>query len=128
MRAIRFGIVLVAVVSATANAGEIESGIVTCEVRGIFQCGWKPKGCYKPLPPSTFVVDVTSYNLAVDAYNRYLSDVRRYLACAVNDGKSDIESFPEIVKRGIEKTSQEMDREIASAKSSLDRARIFLPR
>jgi len=108
-------------------AGEIGGGLSGCEIR--LSCEWKAKGCYKPSPPFTTAYDSFSYNLAVENYNRYVSDAKMYLDCIISEGRRDInDGFPKLVKKSIEESSAEIDRDISSAKSSLEMARTLIRR
>jgi hypothetical protein len=112
-----------------ASAGEIGGGISSCDLGGFRSCEWKASRCHKPWPPSTFATDVFTYNMAVGEYNRFVNDSNEYIRCLGAEGKRDIsDGFPAVVKESIDKAAKEIDRDISSAKSSLDMTRSFIRR
>src|SRR5215469_5666539 len=75
----------------SASAGEIGGGIGSCDTSSpLLGCTWKSKSCLKPDPPSVFVTDVDSYNLAVSEFNSYLDEVRSYEDCIIAEAKRDV--------------------------------------
>ncbi len=71
--------------------------------------------------------DVDSYNLAVDEFNMFLSDVDSYLDCVVRDANADIQkNIPKIIKQGVRDAQSEMRQLIDELKSQLELAKINL--
>ena len=114
-------LVCFAMLPSFAFAGEISTGIGSCEVGGgIFGCEWKPSHCYKPMAPSITVYDKYSAKMAISEYNSYLSEVDRYNACMVGEAKSDIKKMADDIASSAKKRSAEIDTEVASVKSQLE--------
>jgi hypothetical protein len=113
------------VVTPKTYAGEIESGIGSCDVDSPFMgCTWKAKGCDKPVAPVAFASDVESYNRAVTEFNEYLTEVRSYEDCIIAEGKRDIgDKLPDIVTQGAKKQIDEADTELNEARTNLQMMR-----
>lgn len=75
--------------------------------------------CYKPSPPSFFVSDIDSYNMAVDDFNRYVSEVKSYLECIRSEGDSDSEMLLKAVHDGVTNEENEIIDEVRDAKREL---------
>ena len=86
---------------------------------------WEPD-CYKPSPPSFYVSDVDSFNMAVDEYNYYVNEVENYLACLQSEAESDISIIKKAILNGMDEKRSEIIADVESSKSDLEMQRSFL--
>lgn len=93
-----------------AQAGDISTGIFS---------KWSPSGCYKPMPPSYFVTDAASYNMAIDEYNRYIQEMKDYLSCLENEAQQDLAEAQRVVQRELDSLQREAVNEAGDAKADL---------
>ena len=108
----------------TARAGELEGGIGGCDLSSLIgSCTWKPSSCHQPIPPSSFVVDRNSFNMAVDEFNDYVEQVNAYKQCMINEAKSDISKVPDIIVQSVQDASRKVDSDVQDARSSLEMQR-----
>jgi hypothetical protein len=107
------------------QAGEIDAGISNCDLRGLSfsECKWKAKDCFKPSPIYLTAWDRDSYNRAVDEYNDYIRRVDTYKTCLVDEGKRDMESFPDIVIKGVTAEADDVDQEAQRARATIEAER-----
>lgn len=84
---------------------------------------WEPSGCFKPVPPGFHVIDVESYNRAVDDYNEYLSATKTYMLCVQQEGKEDAESIVKSITQGISAAQDEALRELDALERELEDSR-----
>ena len=68
-----FALAVCAGMVGTAQSGEVRGTMDSCDLSSYGECEWSAHNCYKPTKPIFFVTDVESYNMAVEAFNRYLS-------------------------------------------------------
>jgi len=108
---------------ATARAGELEGGFSGCDLSGITACEWKPSNCHKPFPPSSFVADRNSFNMAVEEFNNYVEQVNWYKQCMINEAKSDVSKVPDIIVQSVQNASRKVDNELQNARSNLEMQR-----
>ena len=80
---------------------------------------WEPD-CYKPSPPSFYVSDVNSYNMAVYEFNSYLSEAQTYSDCLLTEGEADLKMLKMVISNGVDEKRSEIRNDIDSAKSDLE--------
>jgi hypothetical protein len=104
-------------------AGELEC-MLGCRLDGLTNISWKPSSmCSKPFVPSFYASTPEQYNMAVDTYNRWLSQMKAYVECVNAEASSDLKKLPNIVVEGAKKAQQEASDEISSARSRLQMMR-----
>ena len=87
---------------------------------------WQPTDCHKPYKPSLFVVDVNSFNGAVEEFNGYVSEVKNYIKCLVQEAQGDLEELPRIVSEGVNRAQNEVMIEVEDLRSDLELQRTLL--
>jgi len=80
---------------------------------------WEPD-CYKPSPPSFFVSDVDSYNMAVNEFNSYVSEAQTYSDCLLTEGEADLRMLKKIISNGVDEKRSEIRSDVDNAKSDLE--------
>ena len=80
---------------------------------------WEPD-CYKPHPPSFFVDDIDSYNMAVHQYNSYILEVESYLQCIQGEAEEDIRKISNSISEGLSDAKDEVISEAEATKRSLE--------
>lgn len=81
---------------AMAFAGQLDQEKVSPETQ------WQPSNCHKPVPPSTKVYDVVTYNVAVSQFNTYRAEVDAYFVCASSEAEHDYKIFRTILADSLE--------------------------
>ena len=121
------GLVLLSVSFGDLRAGEFKCTF-DCTLGGFMPSAkWEATGCSEPYQPTIMAYDVDSYNLAVDEFNMFLSDVDSYLDCVVRDANADIQkNVPKIIKQGVRDAQSETRQLIDALKSQLEMAKINL--
>ena len=99
----------------------------SCEI-GSFGSGieWESTDCYKPYRPSFFIIDIDSFNRAVDEFNDYVINVQRYIDCLVSEANQDLRQLPNIISEGVESAESEVLSEVEAVRSDLEISRMFL--
>lgn len=111
----RFGLLtLLALIAAEAPAGEFNTRAVDSSLQ------WKPIRCSKPAKLFFRVIDVDSYNAAVEEYNQYLLKVRAYRDCINEEAQADAQTAAQSISSGLGRASGDLRREIDSARSELE--------
>lgn len=87
---------------------------------------WEPTDCFKPYPPSFYISDTNSYNIAVDEYNNYIAEVENYLLCIQNEGQRDMQTMLESVKEGVKSAENDILNEVRRVKNDLESHRMLL--
>ncbi len=119
MRAAALGIFLFITLSASAIGGSIGYQNIHTYM------DWEPD-CYKPSPPTFFVSDIHSYNMAVDEYNSFVSELQTYLSCIQSEGESDLKTLAVSISNSIDEKRSEAMSELQSAKSDLSMQKLML--
>lgn len=77
---------------------------------------WRSNRCYKPPPPPVNVSDPLTYNLAVDAFNRYFDQMKVFMECVGREANEDYEAMRKVLETGLTRAR-------AEALSDLERSR-----
>jgi hypothetical protein len=79
-----------------ASGGQLDQEKISPETQ------WQPSSCHKPVPPSTKVYDVITYNVAVSQFNTYRAEVDAYFVCASSEAEQDYKIFRSILADSLE--------------------------
>lgn len=90
-----------------------------------FMNTWEPD-CYKPNEPYMFITDVDSFNMAVDEFNSYLSQVEQYMLCVETEAETDKRAMIKAVDQGMLEATEGILMEVQSARSTLEASRSTL--
>ena len=113
-------VLLFGLFSFPVGAGELECGIGGCRLDGLARVEWKPSSsCYKPPAPLMLVTGTREYNEAVDAFNRWVSEMGLYVDCVSNEAASDLKKMPDIILEGVKKTQREVSEDVAQQRGRL---------
>jgi hypothetical protein len=84
---------------------------------------WKPNRCYKPRPPSVQVTDALTFNLAVEAFNRYLTDMKGYLECAGTEANEDYAAIKQVLEESLGRLREDAIGELEATRNNIERYR-----
>lgn len=87
---------------------------------------WKPTQCSKPGKLFFHVTDVDSYNAAVEEYNQYLFEVRKYRECINEEAQVDAKTAAQSISTGLNRANGDLRQEIDAARSDLESAKRLL--
>ncbi len=103
------------------KVGEADAGML-----GYGLTDWEPSYCSKPYPPSFYVVDIDSYNMAVDEFNSYVRRAREYLRCVRDEAEEDLRQAKRAIEDGLADLESEIVAEVDAARSRLQTSRLLL--
>jgi len=82
--------------------------------------GWEPSYCTKPYEPSFYVTDVDDFNRAVGVFNRYVQDMKSYVACVGSEADEDSRTTSRAIEEGRDEAIDEAVGEVDSLRSRLE--------
>ncbi len=88
---------------------------------------WRSTRCYKPVPPPVEVTDARSYNLTVDAFNRYFDQMKTFMECVGAEGNQDYEAMRKVLENGMTQSRAEALQDLERTRSAIEahRAKYF---
>jgi len=110
------------VVATTAHAGVLDGPEVT-DYRQ-----WESNRCYVPPRPSFLIRDPLTFNLAVEAFNDYLGQIRAYLDCLNQEAQQDMQSLQRTIDAGRLRHEDDALRDTEIARDELERYRALYAR
>lgn len=87
---------------------------------------WEPSECSKPYPPSFYVTDASSYNMAVDNYNSYIQQIEYYLECIKREGEGDAQAIIRSIDEGISRAEDEIVNDLQRVRSDLESSKMLI--
>lgn len=81
---------------------------------------WRPNRCYKPPPPPVQVTDPLTYNLAVDAFNRYFEQMKTFVECVGDEANVDYETLQQVLERGLSRARAEALQDLERTRSAIE--------
>jgi len=103
--------------TGTAQAGKLDRVEITTERQ------WQASKCHKPVPPSTKVYDVVTYNVAVSLFNTYRNEVDAYFACASREAEGDFTTFRAVLTSSLESLQSNVLSQFEGLKQDLELSR-----
>lgn len=100
-----------------ARAGELDRSQIT-DYRV-----WKSIRCYQPQPPAVQITDTFTFNLAVDAFNRYLGDMSAYLDCAGREANEDYAAIKHVLEDSLARIREEAIADLDATRNQIERYR-----
>ena len=113
-RILRTASVMFALAGAPAFAGDLD-GPEIADYRV-----WHSNRCYKPPPPPVQIVDALTYNLAVNAFNRYFEEMKTFMECVGAEANSDYEAIRAVLERGLSRARSEALQDLERTRSSIE--------
>jgi hypothetical protein len=101
----------------SAKAGNLDRMDIASE------SNWQPGSCHTPVPPSTKVYDVVTYNVAVSLFNAYREEVDTYFACASREAESDLTIFRGVLTGSLEGIQTKILSQFEGLKQDLELSR-----
>ncbi len=88
---------------------------------------WRSTRCYKPLPPPLEVSDARSYNLTVDAFNKYFGQMKTFMECVGSEGNQDYEAMRKVLENGMGQSRAEALQDLERTRAAIEsyRAKYF---
>ena len=109
----------------SAYAGEFKCTF-SCRLDGIYpDIKWESTSCHKPSPPFLIVSNARDYNDAVRQFNSWISQVDAYNDCVQNEALADLRKMPDVFKKGISESRDEMANEVRRTRSNLEMQRPY---
>jgi len=97
-----------------ASAGELDGGEIA-DYRV-----WRSTRCYKPPPPAVQISDALSYNLAVDAFNRYFEQIKAFMQCIGAEANGDYEAMRKVLETGLDRARAEALEDLERTRSAIE--------
>ena len=106
--------IVVALFAAPATAGSLDNPhIADYSV-------WSSNRCYKPPPPPVNIADALSYNLAVDAFNRYFAQMKTFMDCAGSEANQDYDALRKALETGLARARTEALTDLEQSRSAIE--------
>lgn len=103
--------------AADAQAGGLDGGEIA-DYRI-----WRSNRCYKPPPPPVQITDPLTYNLSVDAFNRYFDQMKVFVECVGQEANQDYEALRQVLERGLSRSRAEALQDLERTRSAIERYR-----
>ncbi len=84
---------------------------------------WRSNRCYKPSPPPVRIADALSYNLAVDAFNRYFEQMKTFMDCVGAEANQDYEALRKVMEAGLARARSEALDDLERSRAEIERYR-----
>lgn len=84
---------------------------------------WQSNRCYKPRPPNILISDALSFNLAVEAFNSYLADMKIYLECAGGEANEDYDAMKQVLEESLARIRQDALAELEATRNLIEQYR-----
>lgn len=81
---------------------------------------WTSNRCYKPPPPPVNIADALSYNLAVDAFNRYFAQMKTFMECIGAEANQDYESMRKALETGLARARTEALTDLEQSRGAIE--------
>lgn len=81
---------------------------------------WRSNRCYKPPPPPLQISDPLTYNLAVDAFNRYFDQMKAFVECIGDEANADYETLQKVLERGMSRARAEALQDLERTRSAIE--------
>lgn len=84
---------------------------------------WRSNRCYKPPPPAVQITDPLTYNLSVEAFNRYFEQMKVFVECVGQEANQDYEALEQVLERGLSRARAEALQDLERTRSAIERYR-----
>ncbi len=84
---------------------------------------WRSNRCYKPPPPPVRISDPLTYNLAVDAFNRYFDQMKVFMECVGAEANQDYEAMRKVLETGLGRARQDALEDLERSRAAIERYR-----
>jgi len=81
---------------------------------------WSSNRCYKPPPPPVNITDALSYNLAVDAFNRYFAQMKNFMDCIGSEANQDYEALRKALETGLARARTAALTDLEQSRSAIE--------
>ncbi len=81
---------------------------------------WSSNRCYKPPPPPVNIADALSYNLAVDAFNRYFAQMKTFMDCVGSEANQDYDAIRKALETGLVRARTEALTDLEQSRSAIE--------
>lgn len=81
---------------------------------------WRSNRCYKPPPPPVRVSDPLTYNLAVDAFNRYFDQMKAFMECVGIEANEDYEALRSVLEKSLARARAEALQDLERTRAAIE--------
>lgn len=89
---------------------------------------WESNRCYVPQRPAFLIRDPLTFNLAVEAFNEYLGQMRAYMDCLQQEAQQDVQILQRTIEASRQRHQAEALRDTDIAREELERYRALYAR
>ncbi|MEQ9125106.1 MAG: hypothetical protein RIM80_21355 [Alphaproteobacteria bacterium] len=84
---------------------------------------WRSTRCYRPPEPSIQITDPLTYNLAVEAFNRYFEQMKEFVECVGEEANADFKTTQDVLERGLSRSRADALQDLERTRAAIERYR-----